>query len=87
MTIFRLKGTPQGIIDDLRDEAEVTALEIGEEKEAMPEWDAADLIEELLDALLQIADGAPNPEAIARRAIDPMRRILENYTSGKTTSG
>ncbi len=80
MTLSRIKGTPQGIIDDLREEAEMTALEIGEPKEAMPEWDAADLIEELVEALQQIADGAPNPETIARRAIDPVRRIMESMT-------
>lgn len=86
MTLFKMKDTPRGIIETLRDQAEMTALEIGEAKEAMSDWDAADLIEELMEALQQIADGAPNHQVIAKRAIDPMRRVLENYADGKTGS-
>ena len=87
MTLFKLKDTHQGIIESLRDQAEMNALEIGEDKEAMPEWDAADLIDELMAALREIADGAKDPADIARKALDPFARMIQNYESGNTTSG
>jgi len=79
MTLFQMKNTHQGVIEDLRDQAEMNALELGEDKEAMPEWDAADLIEELMTALQSIADGATDAVGIARKALDPMQRIIANY--------
>lgn|GEM_PF-1695407 len=87
MKMMPLKDTHQGIIDDLRDIAHFNSAELGERPETMPEWDAADLIEELMSALQKIADGAPNPEEIARKALDPFARMIHNYEAGSTGSG
>jgi len=87
MNMMPLKDTHQGIIDDLRDQALTDALELGENPQSMPAWDAADLIEELMSALQKIADGAPDSQDIARRALDPFARMITNYATGKTGSG
>lgn len=73
-----MKGTHQSIIEDLRDQARFNAVELRQSAETMPEWDAADLIEELMAALQQIADGSPDAQKIARKALDPIERIIKD---------
>ena len=82
MTDFQLpRMTVAEILEDLRDDA----ADLAEELVGIPAQDttlgqAAQLIEEMGEALTQIAAGAPDPETIAQAVLDvqaPLRVVTK----------
>lgn len=57
------------IIDELRSAADETGDIEGIDQNELVESQAAQVIEELQSALLEIADGAEDPKAVARAAL------------------
>ena len=72
---------PADLIADLRDAAEDLAPDLeGIAAEETMEGEAAQMIEEMVEALTQIADGAPNGHVIARAVLDvqaPLKPISD----------
>lgn len=63
--------SPAELIAELREAAEEIAPELnGIRPEETLEGESAQTLEEMLDALRRIAGGAPNPQEIARTALD-----------------
>lgn len=74
-----MKLTIAEIISELRDAARADASEIDPRvmtEVDFLEWEAADLIEELMAALSKIRDGAENPRQIARDVLDEKARLI-----------
>lgn len=66
-----MRDTPRGIVEELRRAARCEALDLGVKVEDITASEAADYIEHLQRALGRIEAGEPDPESIARRALDP----------------
>lgn len=63
--------SPAELIAELREAAEEIAPELnGIRPEETLEGESAQTLEEMLDALRRIADGAPSPQVIARATLD-----------------
>lgn len=78
-----LKFAPAVLIEELRDLArerwQETFPDVADiELEELTEWEAADLLQTMLDALTKIAAGAGNPQEIANEIVDPARHVLRN---------
>ena len=76
-----MKLTIAEIISELRDAAREDASEIDPRvmtEVDFLEWEAADLIEELMAALGRIRDGADNPGQIARDVLDEKARRIRS---------
>lgn len=74
-----MKLTIAEILSELRDAARADASEIDPRvmtEVDFLEWEAADLIEELMAALGRIMDGADNPGQIARDVLDEKARRI-----------
>lgn len=64
--------SPAELIAELRESAEEIAPELnGIKAEETLEGESAQMMEEMVEALKQIANGAPRPQDIARAALDP----------------
>ncbi|KPH79332.1 hypothetical protein [Bosea vaviloviae] len=76
-----MKLTIAEILSELRDAAREDASEIDPRvmtEVDFLEWEAADLIEELMAALGRIRDGADNPSQIARDVLDEKARRIRS---------
>lgn len=71
-----MRDTPEGIVEELRDAAELQALELGVAKESLTGWEAADHIDHLRAQLGRIADGEEPAKEIAAEALDVKLWIL-----------
>jgi hypothetical protein len=69
------KYKPEHMIEELRDSAredfDDLLPDIDHDLEEMFTWEAADMLERMHGALKQIADGTPDPQAIAKAALNP----------------
>ncbi|MFG1429190.1 hypothetical protein [Roseixanthobacter glucoisosaccharinicivorans] len=83
-----MRDTFATLVEELREKAEEAAEEANDGNAAlskvinvkparpqdMIEWEAADVIEELSDALSNISDGNSDPKSIADKVFDPTER-------------
>lgn len=73
-----MRHWPKDIVEDLRLTAEMDAIELGEPKTDILEYDAADYIDHLRGALQRIADGDPKPAKVATEALDDRKWARAN---------
>lgn len=79
--------SPAELIAELREAAEEIAPELnGIRPEETLEGESAQTLEEMLDALRRIAGGAPNPQEIARTALDAKAPLRPFGKARKATS-
>jgi len=84
-----MRSTPEEIIEELEELAAITADDLNEAnaplaqvirvpdvgKEDTAEWQAASMIRRFVEALRQIAGGAPDPVKIATDALDDGKSV------------
>lgn len=73
-----MRDTPEGIVEELRETAEMQAVELGVPKENLTEWEAADHIDHLRTQLGRIAAGEEPAKVIAAEALDVKLWVLSD---------
>lgn len=65
-----MRGTPEGIVEELRDQARDDAHDLGVPVEEVNAWEAAAYIEYLRAYLARISAGETEPAVLAAEALD-----------------